>query len=91
MRQRWIQALVLAVVATAGVFAYRHVVRPDRTLFARLAEDRLREIFGPGVSYESVSIDLVGGVRIRGLQVRTSKTTQPPSPSPRGSTAPRRS
>jgi hypothetical protein len=74
---RGLQAIVLAVVAAAGFLAYRQVVRPDRTLFVRLAEERLREIFGPDVTYRAVTFDLVSGVRIQGLEVRTPSTTEP--------------
>src|SRR5262245_5680490 len=77
MRARWKQAVVMALVAAAGIWAYGRIVRPDRSLIARAAERRLREIFGPGVTYDSVRIDLVKGVEVRGLKVRTPATTEP--------------
>ncbi len=76
-RQRLTQAAVLAVVVGLGVWGYGRVVRPDRTLLARYADQRLKAIFGDGVTYERVDIDLVHGVTIHGLEVRTTATQQP--------------
>jgi len=77
LRNRLLQACALLLVIAAGVWGYRRVVRPDPLLLGRLAEEKLREIFGQGVEYDELTIDLVEGVEIRGLRVRTPRTPQP--------------
>ena len=69
LRQRLLQGTALLVIVTAGVVAWHEVVRPDPELISNLAREKLREIFGPDVTFEHVRVDLVAGVTVEGLRV----------------------
>lgn len=77
LRQRLLQAIALLVLVGAGVQGWRMIVRPDPTLLVDLAAQRLAAILGPGVEYEDVQIDLLDGVTIHRLRVRTTQTDLP--------------
>ncbi len=70
LRQRLIQASILAVVVAAGYGAYTRITRPDPQMLARLAMKQLHDIFGPHVTTGPMDVDLIDGVIIPRLEVR---------------------
>ena len=74
---RLLQGLALLAVVAAGAWGWRQLTRPDRFLLVRLAEEKLRSIFGSRVEYDQVTVDPVRGVTITGLRVSTPRTDRP--------------
>jgi hypothetical protein len=69
VKSRWLRAALLVVLVAGGVVFYRTTLRPDPRGLAAWAETALRGMFGPHVEHGEMEVDVLRGVRVRGLRV----------------------
>lgn len=77
MRGVALRLALLALLGWGGAHLYRTALAPDPAWLSRLAEGELKGIFGPKVRTTGFRVDLVDGVEVQGLEVRTAQTPAP--------------